>query len=79
MKNFVRDSRNGFILKNGEESSAGYGLAYDISKRYSTVSKFKFYILTDMIMSSRIKDIQGLLLKMQKQNILSGISPACKD
>lgn len=63
MKNFVRDSRNGFILKNGEESSAGYGLAYDISKRYSTVSKFKFYILTDMIMSSRIKDIQGATLE----------------
>lgn len=54
---FVEESRSGFILKYAEESSPGYGLALDIQKRYQNVAKIKFYILTDMVMSSRIKEI----------------------
>lgn len=54
---FVEESRNGFIQRYAEESSPGYGLAIDIQNRYSKVSKYKFYIITDMVMSSRIKEI----------------------
>lgn len=54
---FVEDSRSGFIQKYAEESSPGYGLAVDIQKRYSKISKYKIYILTDMIMSKRIHEI----------------------
>ena len=53
---FVEESRSGFIQKYAEESSPGYGLAVDIQKRYSNVSKFQFYILTDMAMS-RVESI----------------------
>ena len=59
---FVEESRSGFIQKYAEESSPGYGLAVDIQKRYSNVSKFKFYILTDMAMSSRIREIPGTMI-----------------
>jgi hypothetical protein len=54
---FVEESRSGFIQKYAEESSPGYGLALDIQKRYQKVSKIKFYILTDMVMSNRIREI----------------------
>lgn len=56
---FVEESRSGFLLKNAEESSPGYGLAVDIKSRYAHVSRFKFFILTDMVMSSRISEIAG--------------------
>lgn len=56
---FVEDSRSGFILKNAEPSSPGYGLAFDIKNKYSSVSRFKIFLVTDMRMSARIRDIQG--------------------
>lgn len=59
---FVEESKSGFIQKYAEESSPGYGLAVDIQKRYSNVSKFKFYILTDMAMSSRIREIPSTMI-----------------
>lgn len=59
---FVEESKSGFIQKYAEESSPGYGLAIDIQKRYSNVSKFKFYILTDMAMSSRIREIPNTMI-----------------
>lgn len=54
---FVEESLSGFLLENGEESSPGYGLAADIKHRFSSVSRYKFYIVTDMVMSNRIKEI----------------------
>lgn len=62
---FVEESRSGFLLENGEESSPGYGLAVDIKQRYFNVSRYKFYIVTDMVMSNRIKEIP--------ENMISGI------
>lgn len=54
---FVEESLSGFIQKNAEESSPGYGLAVDIQHKYFHVRKIKYYLITDMIMSSRIRDI----------------------
>lgn len=56
---FVEEARSGFIQKYAEESSPGYGLALDIQNRYHNIPKIKFYILTDMAMSSRIREIQS--------------------
>ncbi len=54
---FVEESYSGFIQKYAEESSPGYGLALDVRKRFKNVSKFRFYIFTDMVMSNRIREI----------------------
>ena len=59
---FVEESKSGFIQKYAEESSPGYGLAVDVQKRYSDVAKFKFYILTDMAMSNRIREIPSTMI-----------------
>ncbi len=59
---FVEESRSGFIQKYAEESSPGYGLALDIQKRYQKVSRIKFYILTDMVMSNRIREIPSTMI-----------------
>lgn len=59
---FVEESLSGFIQKNAEESSPGYGLAIDIQKRYSNVSKYKFYLVTDMVMSNRIREIASTVI-----------------
>ena len=59
---FVEEARSGFLTKHGEESAPGYGLAIDVQKRYSNVAKYKFYLLTDMAMSSRIKEIPATKL-----------------
>ncbi|RHR56391.1 hypothetical protein DWX10_06810 [Clostridium sp. AF18-27] len=59
---FIEEARSGFIQKYAEESSPGYGLALDVQKRFSSVTKIKFYIITDMVMSNRIREIQSTSL-----------------
>ena len=59
---FIEESRSGFIQKYAEESSPGYGLALDVQKRFASVPKIKFYILTDMVMSNRIREIKSTKL-----------------
>lgn len=54
---FVEESQSGFLLENAEESSPGYGLAADIKYRFSHISRYKLFIITDMVMSNRIKEI----------------------
>lgn len=56
-KNFIIEKD--FILENAEESSPGYGLAYDLKYKYQNVRKYKIYLLTDMMMSDRIKDLEA--------------------
>lgn len=56
---FVQDALSGFIQKHAEESSPGYGLAVDVSGRYKDVRKYKFYLITDKVLSKRITGIPG--------------------
>lgn len=56
---FVQDALSGFIQKHAEESSPGYGLPVDISGRYKDVRKYKFYLITDKVLSKRITGIPG--------------------
>lgn len=57
MEAFVKNSLNGYISEKCEESSAGYGFAREIEGRIDEITKFRFYIITDKILSDRIKSI----------------------
>lgn len=46
-----------FILEKGEESAPGYGLAYDIVHRYSTVQKYKIFLITEKKLSQKVSKI----------------------
>ncbi len=54
---FINEAQ--FICENAEESTPGYGLAYDILHQYRFVRKYRIYLLTDKVMSSKIKDIKA--------------------
>ena len=58
MKNFIEHSLNKFIQENCEESENGYTLACDIEENINKISKFRFYIITDEMLSDRIKVIE---------------------
>lgn len=60
---FLQASFDGFIFKNAEESTPGYGLAYDLQNRYKNhIKKIRIYIITDCTMSNRIREISGSVL-----------------
>lgn len=72
---FVQDALSGFIQKHAEESSPGYGLAVDISGRYKDVRKYKFYLITDKVLSKRITGIPaGKLGKAETEYSIWDIS-----
>lgn len=58
MKAFVEHSLNGYIQEKCEESSEGYAFAVELKERINEISKFRFYILTDQVISDRIKRIE---------------------
>lgn len=55
---FIEQSINGYIIKNCEPSSQGYGVALHISELMEYISKFKLYIITNKELSSRVKVIK---------------------
>ncbi len=55
---YVNHSLNGFIRLKCEESSEGYGFARIIEDKIDKITKFKFYILTDKVLSDRVKAIK---------------------
>lgn len=57
VQNFVENKE--YILENAEESSASYGFAYDLTHKYKNVRKYRIFLLTDMIMSDRIKGLKS--------------------
>lgn len=64
MKNFVEASIKGYIRQKGfEESSVGYEFARKIENKFNEIIKFRFYIITDKILSERVKNLK-------KDNIL---------
>lgn len=58
MKAFVDNSINGYIQEKCEISSLGYAFASDLKDKIQEISKFRFYILTDQIISDRVKRIE---------------------
>lgn len=59
MRNLVEASISGYITKNGfEESTIGYHFAKEIEEKLSTMTKFRFYIVTNKQLSQRVKNIK---------------------
>lgn len=54
---FYEDAK--LISENCEESSPGYGFAYDCKNKFKNVRKFRIYLFTDQIMSKQIKRIES--------------------
>ena len=57
MKAFIDNSLNGYIQEKCEISSLGYAISKDLKERKDEISKYRFYILTDQIISNRVKRI----------------------
>lgn len=55
--NFVAEAS--YIIETCEESSPGYGLAYDITNKYKNIKRYRFYIITDMPLSERVKNVKS--------------------
>lgn len=59
MKNLVEFSINGYIQSKGfEESTSGYDFSKEIEERISEIVKFRFYIITDKLLTERLKNIR---------------------
>ena len=59
MRHLVESSISEYITTKGfEESSSGYGFAKDLLERKDTITKFRFYIITDKKLSERVKNIK---------------------
>ncbi len=58
MKAFIDNAISGYICKHCEESSNGYGLAQRIKDKIKEIMKFKLYIISDSIISDRVKSIK---------------------
>ena len=61
-QNFIVNSMNGFILERGEPSTQGYDLAYDISNRFKNVDKYRMYIISNRLMSTRVRKFENSIL-----------------
>ncbi len=56
--NYLDFVYSNYIIDNCEESSQGYQLATDILEKDKLINKIKIIILTDSILSKKVKDIQ---------------------
>lgn len=52
-----------YVLENAEESSPGYGLAVDIVGMYSSVRKYKIYLISDKLKSKSITQLDNLTVR----------------
>lgn len=55
---FILHSINGYIEKNSEESSIGYGLALQIKNDIKKITKFRIFIYSDQILSKSVKSLK---------------------
>lgn len=53
---FVEDSVSGYLQKITEESSPEHGLAKDLQARFGSLLRFRFYLVTDRVLSDRVRD-----------------------
>lgn len=59
LRSLIEACEEGYILNNGfEESSAGYELATLIKLKKEEIIKYRFYIITDKILSKRVKNLK---------------------
>lgn len=58
MKAYIDNAISGYIRESCEESSAGYEFALQIENEFESIMKFRFFILTDKIISKRVKSVK---------------------
>lgn len=56
-RTFIEDAS--YIISHGEPAAPGYGLAVDVQQRYKEIRKYRIYLITDMIMSQKIKELKA--------------------
>lgn len=56
VRTLIEDAVDGKLLKAIEESSPGYALASDLLNRKDTITRFRIFLLTDAVLSSRVRD-----------------------
>lgn len=56
LRTFIEDAVNGRVQQAIEESSPGYGLASDLLSRKDTITRFRAFLVTDAVLSSRVRD-----------------------
>jgi len=57
IKNFISESLSGKLAEAIEDSHPAHGLALELRQRRSAIVRFKLYIVTDAVMSERIKEL----------------------
>jgi hypothetical protein len=57
VKAFTEEAISGNLHTKLDESSPGFGLAYQLYKKQDLIRKIKIYLITDNILSSRVKDL----------------------
>lgn len=58
MQTYIEHSVSEYIIDNYEESCPGFELSYKIKKELHKIPKFRFMILTDKVISKRIKSLK---------------------
>lgn len=69
MRAFVDNSISGYIENNCEISQQGYGFAQLLRETFNEITKFRFYILTDKILSDRVKRIKKSDIENKKTEL----------
>lgn len=74
LKAFIEHAISGYICKNCEESSNGYGVAELIRSQIKDIMKFRLYIISDRVISDRVKsinkdDINGIPVELNVWDI----------
>lgn len=71
LKAFTEESLSGNLHLHLEESSLGYGLARELYHQKESIRRFRFFLVTDAILSSRVKDLTNEKLdsKLVEYNI----------
>ena len=57
LQTFCEDSFSGRALREIEESAPGHGLASLLNQTHAGITRLRFYLLTDAIISTRIRDL----------------------
>lgn len=56
LRAFLEDAVNGKLQRIIEESSPGYALASDLFNRKDSITRFRLFLVTDSVLSSRVRD-----------------------
>jgi hypothetical protein len=56
VRSFVEESTSGSLHTRLEESTPEYSLASELYRRNDTVTRYRIYLVTDSVLSSRVKD-----------------------